>query len=137
MMKAGAFVTGGFMGMFAVGVMTAEKPSDQYSKAMKDIDAAMQSLNKAIQAEDFDTVSKNAASMVDAFPVVEKYWAGKAQDAATLVQKAEKVAADLGVAAGLKSGEGVAYSAKELTDICMQCHTAHRNRLPDGSFEIK
>ena len=41
------------------------------------------------------------------------------------------------VAAGLMSGEGVAYSAKELAGTCATCHTAHREKLPDGTFQIK
>jgi hypothetical protein len=132
-----ALLTCGVLGAFGLALMAAETPSDQYSKAMKDIGAAAQSLNKAVPAEDFDTVAKNAAAIIEAFPVVEKYWTGKAEDAVRVVRTATKAAADLRVAAGLKSSEGVAYSAKELADACMQCHTAHRERLPDGTFQIK
>ena len=130
-------LTCGVLGVFVLTLMAADKPPDDYSKAMKEIGAAAQSLSKAVPAEDFDTVSKNAATIIDAFPVVEKYWTGKAEDALRVVRTATKAAADLRVAAGLKSGEGIAYSAKELTDACMQCHTAHRERLPDGTFQIK
>lgn len=137
MRKGWALVTCGFMGMFGLAVMTAEKPPDQYSKAMKDIGAALESANKAIQAQDLDAVSKNAGLIVEAFPVVENYWTGKDSDAVKLVQAASKAASDMRVAAGLQSSDGVAYSAKELADVCTQCHTAHRETLPDGSFLIK
>jgi len=132
-----ALVTCGFVGIFGLAVMTAEKPSEEYSKAMKDIGAGMQAANKAIQAQDYEAVSKNAATIIDAFPVIEKYWAGKSEDAVKMVRKAAKAASDMRVAAGLNSAEGVAYSAKELGETCAPCHTAHRERLPDGTFEIK
>lgn len=137
MCKAWALVTCGWIGVFGVAVMTAEKPPDDYSKAMKSIGAAAESLTKAIQAEDFDAVTTNAGTIVDAFPVVEKYWTGKSEDAVTLAQTAGKVAGDLRAVAGLKSSDGVAYAMKQLTDTCMQCHAAHREVLPDGSFQIK
>ena len=69
---------------------------------------------------------------------VKKYWTDKADsDAVRLATAAEKAAADLRVAAGLQSMEGIDYSAKELTDYCAQCHKAHREQLPDGTFQIK
>lgn len=137
MRKGWVLVVGGFIGVFGLVAMTAEKPSEQYSKAMRDMSAAAQGLNSAIPAEDFEAVSKNAVSIIEALPVVTTYWVGKGEDAVKWTHTAEKAAADLRVAAGQKSSEGVAYAAKELTDTCMQCHTAHRDKLSDGSFQIK
>lgn len=138
MRKGLAFGTFGFSVLLSLAVMTAEKPSEQYSKAMKDISVAVASANKAIKAQEFETVSKDAGAIIDAFPPVKKYWTDKGDtDAVRLVTAAEKAAADLRVAAGLQSTDGVEYSAKELTDLCVQCHTAHREQLPDGTFQIK
>ncbi len=137
MRKLWMLVACGLIGLFAGVAVAVEKPSDEYVKAMKDIRAAMQNVDKAVQASDFEAVSKNAAVVKDAFSLVEKYWNGKAEDALKLAQTAGKAASDLGVAAGLASGDGVAFSAKELNDTCTACHTAHRERLPDGSFQIK
>ena len=137
MRKAWPLVACGWVGVFGLAVMTAEKPPDEYAKAMKSIDAAAQNLTKAIQAQDFDAVSTNAGAIVDVFPVVEKYWTGKAEDAVELARTAAKSAGDLRAVAGLKSIEGVAYAMEQLTDTCMQCHAAHREMLPDGSFQIK
>jgi hypothetical protein len=137
MRNAWALLTWGWIGVFGLVVMTAEKPPADYSKAMQGINAAMQNVTKSIQAEDYDAVSMNAGAIVDAFPVVEKYWTGKSEDAVLLAQKAEKAAGDLRAVAGLKSSDGAAYAAKELTDTCAQCHAAHREMLSDGSFQIK
>jgi cytochrome c556 len=137
MRREWALVTCGFVALFGIAVMTAEKPSEEYSKAMKSIGAASQNITKAIAADDFDTVEKNTVTIIEAFPPVEKYWTGKADDAMKLVKAAQTAAADLRVVAGLKNPDGVAFSAKELTDTCAACHTAHRERLPDGTFQIK
>ena len=75
--------------------------------------------------------------MINTFPVVEKYWTGKDPNAVKAAQQGGRAVTEIRVAASLKSAEGVAYSAKNLTDSCQQCHSAHREALPDGSFQIK
>ena len=131
-------VTCGFMGLFGLAVLTAEKPPEAYVAAMKTIGAGTGALNQAIKAEDFDAVTKNVTSIIETLPAVEKYWAAtKADDAKKFTQTAIKAAADLRVAAGLKSSEGVAYSAKELIETCAGCHTAHREKMAEGGFQIK
>ncbi len=131
-----AVVMAGLSLAATVSVFAGEKPSEAYVKSMKDLGAAVQVVSKAIPAEDFATVSKGAVSIIEALSVVEKYWAGK-DDAMKIVQVAKKAAADLRVSAGLTNIEGVSYSIKELTETCTTCHAAHRERLADGSFEIK
>jgi hypothetical protein len=39
--------------------------------------------------------------------------------------------------ANLANAEGMSCSMKELTDACSACHAAHREKLSDGSFQIK
>lgn len=60
-----------------------------------------------------------------------------AQGMPKAAQDGVKAAADLGVTANLKSKEGAEYSAKIITDTCMGCHMAHRERAADGTFQIK
>ncbi len=127
----------GLVSLLVGAAVTAEKPSDEYVKAMRDIRAATQNIDKAIEASDFEAVSKNALLITNAFLFVDKYWTGKAEDALKLSETAGKAASDLEAAAGLASAAGVAFSAKELADTCTACHNAHRERLPDGSFQIK
>ena len=50
---------------------------------------------------------------------------------------AGKAAADLERAAKAKNEEAVAASAKAVNGACKTCHDAHRERLPDGTSEIK
>jgi hypothetical protein len=132
-----ALVTCMFAGVFGFVLTAAEKPPMAYSKAMKDIGMAAMGLDKAVADNDYDTVSKSAAVMVDAFAAVEKYWTGKADDAEKLAHAAGKAAGDLRAMADIKSGEGIGIAVKDLTATCAQCHMAHREALPDGTFEIK
>ena len=137
MRKGLAFGTLGFSVLLSLAVFTAEKPSEQYSKAMKDISAGLRSANEAIKAQEFENIGKSAGAIVDAFPPVKKFWTDKGdQEAVRLATGAEKAAADLRVAAGLQSMEGVEYSAKELTETCAQCHKAHHEQL-GRTFQIK
>lgn len=118
-------------------VGAAEKPPEAYAKAMKDIGAATGALTKAAKAEDFATVSKSAIAIVEVAPGIRKFWEGKADDAVAAAAAMLKAAGDLRVAADLSSADGIAFSTEELTAACAKCHTAHRERLADGTFEIK
>lgn len=129
-------VTVAVVGVCGLVLGAGEKAPDDYTKAMKDLGAAVQGVGKA--GEDFDAVAKFAVSAKAAFEVAEKYWTAKRVDDAVLAaQNGAKAAADLGVAANLKSAEGIEAAAKDMAAVCMSCHTAHRERLPDGSFQIK
>ncbi|MEP7119075.1 MAG: hypothetical protein ABI880_15920 [Acidobacteriota bacterium] len=68
---------------------------------------------KAIQAEDLDAVEKHAATIGDAYPVGERYWAAKSDDVVPLVRTTAKTASDTRVSAQQHSLARVAYSAKD------------------------
>jgi hypothetical protein len=130
-------ITCGVVILFAFGAGAAEKPPAEYAKAMKDIDAAAQKIDKAMKADDYESVSKSSDEMIEPLKIVQTYWTGKSDDAVTMTEDTAKASIDLTVSADLKSAEGVAFAAKQLAATCDKCHTAHRESLPDGSFEIK
>lgn len=127
----------GIVGGLSLKVTTAEKAPDAYVAAMKRMAAAMPGLNAAVKETDFPAVITQATVLIEAMPVVQSYWTGKDTDGLKLANAAAKAAADLRVAAALMSGDGIEYSAKEVTELCGQCHAAHRERLADGTFQIK
>jgi hypothetical protein len=131
------FVTVLVVGVFGLVAVAAEKPPDNYKKAMQDLNAFATGIDKAVMDENYDNVASLGRSAREAFGVVEKYWTGKSTDAAELAQKGGKAAADLVVMAGIKSQEGAVFSAKEARDGCMTCHAAHREQMADGTFQIK
>jgi cytochrome c556 len=127
------------VGLFGIAAIAAEKPSDEYQKAMKDLGGVAQSLSKPEATEDFPAVTKSVETAKAAWTTVEKYWRTKAtaEDAMKLVQAGSKAAADMGVAANLTSAEGVQAALKDMTDTCRACHEAHREKQADGTFLIK
>ena len=123
--------------LLGLGIDAAEKPPVDYQNAMKDLGAFSAGIDRAIAGEDYDTIAKLAVSAREAFLVAEMYWMGKSDEAKEMAQAGGKSAADLNVVAGIRSKEGVEYSASEVKGSCAACHTAHREPQPDGSFLIK
>jgi cytochrome c556 len=124
--------------MLAIGVMANEKPSDAYVKSMKETNAAAQSLKKSVEAKDYDAVAKDAATLKTLFTGTEEFWtARKADDAIAAAKAGVTAATDLETAAKAKNAEGVATASKAVAATCKTCHDAHRERLPDGTSEIK
>lgn len=119
-------------------VRANEKPSEAYQNAMKNLGAANQSLRNNVTAKDYDAVAKDAATFKASFATALAFWtAKKVDDAVTLAQNGAKGAADLEAAAKAKNEEGVAAAQKAVGSTCAACHMAHRERLQDGTFEIK
>lgn len=128
------------VGAVALGlaVRANEKPPESYQKAMKDLGAANQSLRNNVTAKDYDAVAKDAATFKASFATALAFWtAKKADDAVTLAQTGAKGAADLETAAKAKNEESVAAAQRAVGATCAACHMAHRERLQDGTFEIK
>jgi hypothetical protein len=131
------FVVSSAAVLLGLVAIAAEKPPAPYQKAMKDLGAFAADLDTAVMAQDYDAVFRLADNARNNFNVAEKFWAPRDPEAAKLAQTGAKAAADLVVMAGIKSQEGVAYAAMEAKAVCTTCHTAHRQELPDGTFEIK
>jgi len=100
--------------------------------------SAQMSMRAALTAKDYDAIGKAAATLKTSFDVTEQFWtAKKADDAVAAAKAGGKGAADLATAAAAKNDEGIAAAQRVVAGTCMGCHTAHRERLADGSFEIK
>jgi cytochrome c556 len=126
-----------FIGVFGLAVRAADKPPADYQTAMKDLGAFAEGIDKTVKADDFDTVAKLADAVKGDFEVAEKYWTNKSPDATKIAQTGGKLAVDLSAVANVKSREGVEYAVKQITDLCAGCHMAHRETMPDGTFQIK
>jgi hypothetical protein len=122
----------------AIGAMASEKPSEEYVKSMKDANVAAQSLRKDVEAKDYGAIAKDAATLKALFAGTEDFWTKRhAEDAVAAAKAGGKAATDLESAAKARNDEGVAASANALNGACKTCHDAHRERLPDGTSEIK
>ncbi len=123
---------------FGAAVMAGEKPPESYVKNMKETNAVAQELRKNVDAKDYDAIAKNAATLKTLFATTQSFWESrKMDDAVEVAKNGAKAAGDLETAAKAKNEEAVASTAKTLQGTCKTCHDAHRERLPDGTSEIK
>ena len=109
-----------------------------YAIHMKEIGQLNGVLNKSIKGGMADEASKAAMRMEVLFKNVHAYWVAKkvddattaAQTAVTSLQAAQKAltANDMTAAETARATLGAQ---------CMACHTAHREKLPEGGFRIK
>jgi hypothetical protein len=126
-------------------VGASEKPTEEYVKAMKTLQAVADGLPKSLAAEDNNALDQLVIAARPALSVVEKYWTTRQdEDALLTAQKASKAIAEISVAVHLlNSGpnllavEGAQESIKTFLAACNACHTAHREKLSDGSYVIK
>jgi hypothetical protein len=126
-----------------------EKPTPDYQKTMKELGTVNNRLRNNLKNIDFAAIEKDAVAMKALFETVVAFWQErKVEDAIKLAQDGAKAAADLEMAAKAQSHPGVvaaqaaiagASSTGEIgaIGVCAPCHTAHRVRLPDGTYEIK
>lgn len=124
--------------LFGLPLFASEKPSAAYVRAMKGMQSATLGVSAAVTAKDYDAVARHAATFKGSFAMAESFWTAKKVDDAIAASKAGlKGAADLGTAARAKDDEGIAAARRAVAGSCASCHTPHRERLPDGTFEIK
>ena len=133
--------------LFAVTCLTAlasfgllaqandEKDLDQW---MKTAGATIGSLRKNIEGKQAEAAAKDAATMGEVFKKTEHFWAArKKDDAVEWAKKAAAAAAEVEAAAKASDFEKAGAGLKGLFGNCAACHTAYRERLPDGSYRLK
>src|SRR5579862_1511184 len=128
--------------LLGVAVQAAEKPPEDYKNAMRDLRRFAEEMGKPEAETNFELATKYVPIVRDAFGVVAKYWmdrhdGGKYALEITTAQDGTKVASDMGVAATLRSPEGVAAAVKDILGRCQSCHEARREQAPDGSYLIR
>jgi cytochrome c556 len=128
----------GAVAVLGLTIVASEKAPESYVKNMKDTNVAAVELRKSVEVKNYDAAAKHAATLETLFANTLTFWESrKTDDAVGFAKAGIKAATDLEAAAKAKNEEAVAASAKELTATCKSCHDAHRERLPDGSSEIK
>jgi hypothetical protein len=138
MRKASILPIIGLLTWWIATATAAEKAPDTYVKNMKDISAAMLETRSAVEAKDFAAVGKNAASLKALLKTTEAFWAQrKVQDAVAQSKAANKAVDDLATAAKAKNEAGLTTAQRALNVTCNECHTAHREKMPDGKYGIK
>lgn len=110
---------------------------EDHEKLMKSIQAANGKLQKTV-ATDLPCAATLAAELKTAFVQVEQFWAkNNVADAQTFSKNSQQAADDVQAAAKAGNTEGAVAAAKKIGAGCMACHSAHREKLPDGTYKIK
>jgi cytochrome c556 len=122
-----------------------EKPSDAFQQAMKAISAASAKLRADVtQIEkdgaypDYNPIDADVAGLRAPLTVALQFWQEKrVDDAIAKTQAVMKYVDELETARKEKNYDSLMTAAAEIGKSCGGCHAAHREKLPDGSYEIK
>jgi cytochrome c556 len=122
-----------------------EKPGEAYQAAMKDLGAASAALRKHVQEieaagayPDYNPIEKDVAALKGPLKTALSFWTAKhADDAVTQAQTALTSIDELETARKEKNYDALMTASANIGKTCGACHTAHREKLPDGSYEIK
>jgi cytochrome c556 len=109
-----------------------------YATHMKEIGQLNGVLNKSVKGGDAAEAGKAAARLEVLFKNIHGYWAAKkVEDATTAASTAVTSAAAIQKAAASNDMAAAETARASLGGTCMACHTAHREKLPEGGFRIK
>jgi uncharacterized protein YdaL len=109
-----------------------------FATHMKEIQQQNGVLNKSIKGGMAEEATKAAARLEVLFKNIHGYWNDKkVEDATTASQTA--VTSLQAVQKALAANDMAAAETARATfaGTCMTCHTAHREKLPEGGFRIK
>jgi cytochrome c556 len=125
--------------VLGMSVIANEKPPADFQQAMKENGAALQKLAKDVEAKDFDAIAAGAGTLKKNFqgPVGKYFTDKKMEDALKQCTAAFQAADTLEKAAKAKNEMQVADARRAVQGTCSGCHMAHREQLPDKSYEIK
>ena len=109
-----------------------------YATHMKEIGQLNGVLNKSIKAGDAAEAGKAAARLEVLFKNIHGYWNDKkVEDATTAAQTAVTGLAAVQKALTANDMAAAETARASVGGTCMACHTAHREKLPEGGFRIK
>jgi cytochrome c556 len=128
-----------FVVLFAsLGMLAQSNEEQEYEKWMKQAGATMGALRKGIDAKQAEEVAAGAATLNGIFKKSEQFWTGrKKEDAVEWSKKSAAAAAEIEAAAKAGDFEKAGAGMRGLFGNCSGCHTAYRERLPDGSYRFK
>ena len=115
----------------------ADEVTDEYSKLMKPAAAANMTLQRVMET-DLAAAASTATEMQAAFAKVEEFWTKRGTaDAMGFAKNVQAVAKEVHDAAAAGNKDATVAAARRIAANCASCHMAHRERLPDGAFQLK
>jgi cytochrome c556 len=111
---------------------------EKFVAAMKIILPTSGSLRKGVEAKDAAVVKEHAAKLEDIFKTSEEFWEKrKTEDAIAWSKQGKEGAAEISKLAANGEWEKIPDVQKKIQSTCSACHTAHREKLPEGGYKIK
>jgi len=109
-----------------------------YATHMKEIGQLNGVLNKSMKGGDAAEAGKAAARLEVLFKNINAYWsAKKVEDATTASQNVVTSLQGVQKALGANDMAAAETARAAIGANCMGCHTAHREKLPEGGFKMK
>ncbi|MBS1792052.1 MAG: hypothetical protein JST85_30375 [Acidobacteria bacterium] len=124
---------------FAAFAFAATPQSEEdFSAAMKSVLPASGSLRSNVTAKNADGAKADAEKLEKIFKTSEGFWtARKVQDAVDWSKQAKEAASTIGKLAAAGDWDKIPDEQKKIQATCTACHTAHREKLPEGGYKIK
>ncbi len=123
---------------FTLALALPSQDEKEYEGWMKTTGANVGSLRKNLEGKMNEGAAQDAQKLAETFKKVEGFWqARKTEDAVKWAQQAQTAANEIAAAAKGGDSEKAGASLKTLMSACSACHTAHRERLPEGGYKIK
>ena len=125
---------------FGLTALANEKPTMEFQTIMRSNAATngAMGLRAHITAKDYDAIAKDAATFKENFSKIETFCTQKkVDDAVKFAKTAHEAAEDLEKAAKAKDDAAIMTAQMKIGATCGGCHMAHREQLPDKTFEIK
>jgi hypothetical protein len=123
--------------LLASAVAFADEITDEYKKLMQPAAAANMRLQRVMET-DLAAAAEAAAEMQAAFAKIEEFWTKRGtEDAIGFAKNVQAVAKEVHDAATAGNKDATVAAARRIAANCGSCHMVHRERLPDGSFQLK
>jgi cytochrome c556 len=120
-------------------IMAAQtvEPTEEHKARMKDAGAAAKRLRQEVSSNAFQPASKDATELRETLQKEEQFWtATNTADAIKSARAGTSAADKIVSAANSGNAEQLAGGFEALSKSCQSCHTAHREKLSDGTFRI-
>lgn len=119
----------------AIGAFAQDEAA--FHNEMKSIDKHAGVLRK-LPAKTGDEAASNAEQIATLYGSMKNFWTKRnVEDAAKWSDDGKAAAVELASAAKAGDGAKADNAFKALSGTCRSCHTAHREKLPDGTYKIK
>ncbi len=120
-----------FVLMSGPALVSAEEPTPEHQKLMKDIGGLNGKIRKG------EDVAANAKLLAAAGKQVETFWGKRSEVGLKSSQELVAGSNEMAAAATASNAEGIAAAGKKIGGGCRSCHDMHREKVAENVYKIK